>query len=524
MDVRFSSPLVLRPLFSRTTVTMRIVARFLLHACVWVVFTLISIPPLVLLTEKYGDIIASFFVTLFVGIGFFVVGITSNVLESIASWVTRGGVAGFARYFVQGLLPATVAVLLLIQALGWLIGLLPLAIGPEDFARLTLLLVVLTLANSLPAILTTTEVALSRDNSTSLSDKWSENRESTPLTALGRALTSESLQDITLSEQLRMLLLAQEDDRLLVATSWDLARLSWDGYPNASELWSYLDESSLWQKRLYAIRMETNFLIAGLAGLDIADDGRIEPKWQRLFDDMGLVMRVHPKPSGYRIKTFLERIFAVAILIVGSPFMLWSAILLGLEIHSPQVLIKTARLTQGANAFNYIRFRVSRKGHLGPFGLFLLWSGFDRLPSLYNVLKGEMSIVGPRAVYPGTFVMSLRQTRNTELWGHYLSVKPGLLGPSQLSGYLRGGPYFRSEDYLAAGAVYAQKWSLISDIRLIAQSLKVFGTLLLPTAFKVQVGQQEIPPIGVTPPTVDRHSKKEEIGADQPLRDRDTTT
>jgi lipopolysaccharide/colanic/teichoic acid biosynthesis glycosyltransferase len=117
-----------------------------------------------------------------------------------------------------------------------------------------------------------------------------------------------------------------------------------------------------------------------------------------------------------------------------------------------------------------VLFKLRDDPRVTPLGRFLRRSSLDELPQLINVLRGEMSLVGPRP-------LQLRdsdklQALDHEGYAHRLQVMPGLTGPWQVGG--------RSEiDYLnmvTMDVAYAQHWSLIWDLKII---LRTFVVVLL---------------------------------------------
>ncbi len=114
-----------------------------------------------------------------------------------------------------------------------------------------------------------------------------------------------------------------------------------------------------------------------------------------------------------------------------------------------------------------VLFKLRDDPRVTPLGRFLRRSSLDELPQLINVLRGEMSLVGPRP-------LQLRDSDKLQALDHVgyarrLEVMPGLTGPWQVGG--------RSEvDYanmVKLDIAYAQNWSLIRDLRIIFQTFVV---------------------------------------------------
>lgn len=141
-------------------------------------------------------------------------------------------------------------------------------------------------------------------------------------------------------------------------------------------------------------------------------------------------------------KRVLDVIMAVTLLILLSPLMVVIAVAVRFDSHGP-VLFRQKRLGKGQKCFTMYKFRSMIVGaeQLGTgnvclpgddritrVGRFLRASSLDELPQLFNVIKGDMSLVGPRpplTYYPESY--DRRQTRMFE-------VRPGITGLAQVNG------------------------------------------------------------------------------------------
>ena len=139
------------------------------------------------------------------------------------------------------------------------------------------------------------------------------------------------------------------------------------------------------------------------------------------------------------VKRFLDVLLSLGGLILLSPLMLLVALLVGIKLGSP-VIFCQERPGKDERIFKLYKFRTMTnekddRGELLPdekrltaFGRFLRASSLDELPELWNILKGDMSIVGPRPL----LVRYL--PRYSKEQHHRHDVRPGLTGWAQVHG------------------------------------------------------------------------------------------
>ena len=172
-------------------------------------------------------------------------------------------------------------------------------------------------------------------------------------------------------------------------------------------------------------------------------------------------------------KRILDFIAALLLLILFSPIMLWAAWRIRRELGSP-VLFTQARPGLNAKIFKIYKFRTmsderDKNGNLLPdelrlkgFGAKLRASSIDELPQLFNVLKGDMSFIGPRPLLVEYLPLySPRQASRH-------SVRPGITGLAQVNG--------RNDISWAAkleyDALYAENLSFLLDIKIAFLTIK----------------------------------------------------
>jgi lipopolysaccharide/colanic/teichoic acid biosynthesis glycosyltransferase len=186
-----------------------------------------------------------------------------------------------------------------------------------------------------------------------------------------------------------------------------------------------------------------------------------------------------------RIKRAMDVLGALAGLIIGAPVMLLIAIAIRLDSPGPVFFVQT-RAGQGGRAFRMYKFRsmvndaeaqldaVIAQSHLPPpvfkipndprvtrVGRILRRLSLDELPQLFNVLKGEMSLVGPRP----------EEMRIVALYSDWhrqrLLVKPGITGPMQTYG--RGA--LSLDERVQLELDYIENYSLGKDIYFLLRTI-----------------------------------------------------
>jgi lipopolysaccharide/colanic/teichoic acid biosynthesis glycosyltransferase len=170
-------------------------------------------------------------------------------------------------------------------------------------------------------------------------------------------------------------------------------------------------------------------------------------------------------------KRLLDLALTIPAVIVLSPVLIIAALMVRVRLGSP-VLFEQERPGSKEKVFVVYKFRTmtntrDNDGALLPdaqrmtrFGAILRKASIDELPELFNVLKGDMSLVGPRPL----LVKYLPYYTSRERLRH--SVRPGLTGLAQVSGR----NYLPWDDRLEMDARYVEEISVCLDVKIIIQT------------------------------------------------------
>lgn len=180
------------------------------------------------------------------------------------------------------------------------------------------------------------------------------------------------------------------------------------------------------------------------------------------------------------IKRGIDALVALLALLLTSPLLIAAAIAIRIE-GGPGVIFRQTRVGRGGMPFELLKLRslkpvddsesqtmwnVSHDSRLGPVGRFLRKTSIDELPQLWNVLQGQMSLVGPRPERPH-FVEVF--SNEHPAYAHRHRMRAGLTGLAQVNG-LRGDTSIA--DRLRYDNYYIENWSLWLDIKIMIATFR----------------------------------------------------
>lgn len=192
------------------------------------------------------------------------------------------------------------------------------------------------------------------------------------------------------------------------------------------------------------------------------------------------IMRSAPTIEYLAVKRLIDIVASLLGIIVFSPVMLITALVIKLSDRGP-VLYKQVRLTKDGKRFKILKFRSMRvdaekdgvarlasanDNRITPVGKLIRACRIDELPQLFNILLGDMTIVGPRPERPE---IAEQYDKILPAFHLRLQAKAGLTGLAQVYGKYNSDPY----DKLRMDLMYINKMSLLEDIKLMFATVKV---------------------------------------------------
>ena len=220
--------------------------------------------------------------------------------------------------------------------------------------------------------------------------------------------------------------------------------------------------------RTYLTPKVTDIVVRGAEGINLFDTPLL------------LVKGVGLKPTQLVIKRIMDLLICFIAMIPATPIMLLVALAIKLEDGGP-VFYKQKRVSLDGQVFDILKFRsmivdaekdgksIPATGHdprITKVGCFTRATRLDELPQLLNIIKGEMSVVGPR---PERLEHMEIYCKDVPEFDFRTKVKGGLTGYAQIYGKYNTSPY----DKLRLDMMYIENYSLLLDIKLILLTLRI---------------------------------------------------
>ena len=204
-----------------------------------------------------------------------------------------------------------------------------------------------------------------------------------------------------------------------------------------------------------------------------------------MIDDIPLI-NIRYVPLDDNLNKFVKRILdiflAISGIIITSPILLITAILVKLSSQGP-VIFKQKRVGCNRKEFNIYKFRSMKvqddqneeyhwtqedDPRKTKFGSFIRKSNIDELPQFFNILKGDMSLIGPRPERP-FFVDKFRDEIPMYMIKHH--VRPGMTGYAQINGY-RGNTSIKKR--IEHDIFYVENWHFLLDVKIFFLTFRNF--------------------------------------------------
>ena len=200
-----------------------------------------------------------------------------------------------------------------------------------------------------------------------------------------------------------------------------------------------------------------------------------------LFDTPIFLTREYSMTIEQRmVKRLIDVVCSLILIVLASPFMLITALAVKLYDRGP-VLYKQVRCTTGGKEFKILKFRSMRvdaekdgvarlasqnDSRITPVGKFIRKVRLDELPQLFNILKGDMSFIGPRPERPEIIKQYMEDMPE---FAFRMKMKAGLAGYAQVYGKYNTTPY----DKLKLDLFYIENYTVWLDLKLMLLTLKI---------------------------------------------------
>lgn len=176
------------------------------------------------------------------------------------------------------------------------------------------------------------------------------------------------------------------------------------------------------------------------------------------------------------LKRLIDLFLSIFVIVILSPFLVIIALLIKIHDGGP-IIFRQKRIGQYGEEFLFLKFRSmpvntpnvasteTQKLKITPIGKIIRRTNLDEIPQMINVLKGDMSIIGPRPCLPNQeSLINLRKANSA------INLKPGLTGWAQVNAY----DFMPEIEKAQFDGEYYQKLSLWMDVKIVFRTLNYF--------------------------------------------------
>lgn len=213
----------------------------------------------------------------------------------------------------------------------------------------------------------------------------------------------------------------------------------------------------------------------------------VNKKFENLYDEEYMELKIDNSIlNSSHIYNFYSRLIDICIssicMILGVPLVIIFGVLVKLEDGGP-IIYKQERVGKNSKIFNLYKIRSMRidaekngaqwaqnnDPRVLKIGKFIRKTRIDEIPQLFNILKGDMSIIGPRPERP---MFTMQFNEEIEGFANRLVIKPGLTGLAQVN----GGYEMTPDEKLKWDLEYIKNRNILMDINILLKTIKVVLT------------------------------------------------
>jgi lipopolysaccharide/colanic/teichoic acid biosynthesis glycosyltransferase len=233
---------------------------------------------------------------------------------------------------------------------------------------------------------------------------------------------------------------------------------------------SRLEEINNWRKLLFSC-LENKLIFTNLSGFYEKITGKIDIE---TINHTWFLENFNKGNKKYfnHLKRIFDLLLSIIFLIISLPFWLIISLVITLFDSDKSIIYKQKRLGRNGKEFVIIKFRTMKNNKITKIGKFLRKTRLDEIPQLINILKNDMSFIGPR---PEQTQIAKELNEKIPFYHERLLIKPGLSGWDQISDNYHTSSYLDSFEKLQYDLFYIKNRSIYLDLSIV---LKTASTVL----------------------------------------------